>query len=103
MDCAACCFSRSSHYVELSPKERQNASPRLRALTHSDGARIYLRMVSAGHCAALVAAGQHYRCSIYEERPAPCRELLAGSPACLEERREKRRMVAAARALAEGV
>lgn len=39
-------------------------------------------------CLALCGTiGQAVRCVIYDERPDPCREFEAGSPACLRARR----------------
>ena len=60
------------------------------ALTIFDGNRCYMRM-SDGHCAALVVdvATSRFVCSIYGDRPAVCRDLERGSPACRGEIYEK--------------
>jgi Fe-S-cluster containining protein len=51
-------------------------------LTVFVGNRCYMRM-EQGHCAALArdAAGR-FACTVYAQRPAVCRELERGSPAC---------------------
>jgi hypothetical protein len=39
--------------------------------------------MEAGHCAALeIRAGGQLFCTVYEQRPAVCRELERGSPSC---------------------
>jgi hypothetical protein len=48
------------------------------------------RSGGVGRCAALVVAdGDRFLCSVYEQRPAVCRELERGSPACEGERAAK--------------
>ena len=43
-----------------------------------------------GRCIALNGPlGQQVACSIYAERPGPCRELEAGSDACHRARRQQ--------------
>lgn len=54
-----------------------------------DGAR-FLKMVD-GRCAELQHQEGDWVCSIYKNRPAVCRQLQRGSPACLTERALKRR------------
>ncbi len=42
---------------------------------------------AAPHCAALEGAvGQQVRCTIYELRPSPCREVQPGDDKCLRAR-----------------
>lgn len=42
-----------------------------------------------GHCIALDGElGEHVACTLYAERPGPCRELEEGSDACLRARRK---------------
>jgi hypothetical protein len=46
--------------------------------------------MSDGHCAALLVrvgedGAREYFCSVYETRPATCRELERGSPQCAGE------------------
>lgn len=40
-----------------------------------------------GRCFALETHGVQVACRIYPDRPNACRELIAGSPECLESRR----------------
>jgi hypothetical protein len=62
------------------------------ALVWFAGNRAYLVMTN-GQCAALVFDGDgeapRFVCSVYVNRPATCRELERGSPACDGERAEK--------------
>lgn len=60
------------------------------ALTTFIGNRCYMKMLK-GHCAALVieALSGRFVCSIYETRPAICRDLERESPACRGEIYEK--------------
>jgi hypothetical protein len=54
------------------------------------GNRCYMRM-EAGHCAALaLTADGRFMCSVYEARPATCRELERGGAACEAELSNKR-------------
>ncbi len=59
-------------------------------LTHFDGNRCYMNM-AAGHCAALVidASTGRFVCSVYESRPAVCRDLERSSAECRAEIHEK--------------
>jgi hypothetical protein len=59
-------------------------------LTVFIGNRCHMTMFE-GHCAALVidVATGRFVCSVYEDRPAVCRELARGSPECRAERHEK--------------
>ena len=59
-------------------------------LTHFIGNRCYVKMIH-GHCAALVVEATTLRfvCSVYELRPAACRELERASPQCRAEIHEK--------------
>jgi Fe-S-cluster containining protein len=51
------------------------------------GARFEIRR-EGSRCAALkVAAPERYACTIYENRPRPCREFAAGGRHCLDARR----------------
>jgi len=57
------------------------------------GNRAYLVMAD-GRCGALAFArdmdGPRFVCTVYDARPATCRELERGSPACEGELAEKR-------------
>jgi len=50
-----------------------------------------MRMID-GHCAALAVdvENRRFRCTVYDRRPATCRDLERGSPACMGERVTKR-------------
>jgi len=71
------------------------------ALTGWEENRAYMRMID-GHCAALLVSSDDktFTCSIYDRRPAICRELVRGSRACLGERDQKaeRALIALGRA-----
>lgn len=83
--CGACCregFDR----VEVRPRDlvrRRHA-----ALVADDSWGTFIPR-PGGRCAALTGDGSTaaYRCSIYEDRPAACREFALGGSACLEARR----------------
>jgi Fe-S-cluster containining protein len=58
-------------------------------LTQFIGNRCYMRM-EAGRCAALeITADGRYVCTVYPNRPATCRDLERGGPACEAERARK--------------
>ena len=59
-------------------------------LTHFIGNRCFMNMVR-GHCVALVIELETGRfvCSVYETRPAVCRDLERASPQCRAEIHEK--------------
>jgi Fe-S-cluster containining protein len=59
-------------------------------LTVFIGNRCHMTMHD-GHCAALVidVTTRRFVCSVYEDRPAVCRDLERGSPECRAERHEK--------------
>jgi Fe-S-cluster containining protein len=90
LECGTCCFSRLANYVQVDGADHARIGERVDALTVFDGNRCYMRM-SDGHCAALVvdATTRRFVCSIYGARPAVCRELERGSPACSGEIHEK--------------
>jgi hypothetical protein len=63
---------------------------RAEELVWFDGIRAYMRMTD-GHCGALLIepASGRFVCSAYATRPAVCRDLERGSPACQGELAEK--------------
>jgi Fe-S-cluster containining protein len=86
--CGACC---ASFRVDFSVHETESEGGRVPdALADALNGRICrLRGTDHAHprCAALTGAvGQRVACGIYEWRPSPCRELEAGSDACLRAR-----------------
>lgn len=91
--CGACCFSASTTYVPLTGRDRLWLRGDAAALVREvDGAH-YMAM-DRGRCAALRVDRGAFVCSIYARRPAACRELERGSPACREERALKRTVAA---------
>ena len=96
LTCGACCSSDSDTYVEVSRGDFEAMDVPARDLVVGVGDDRYMGMAD-GHCVASRVLGRLFLCTIYEKRPTACRELLRGSPACLEERRLK--MVRAARRL----
>ena len=90
LECGACCFSKLANYVRVEGADHALIGDRVAELTVFDGNRCYMRM-SDGHCAALVVDvnTQRFVCSIYRYRPAVCRDLERGSPACRAEIHEK--------------
>jgi Fe-S-cluster containining protein len=90
LECGTCCFSKLTNYVRVDGADHARIGDRVDELTVFDGNRCYMRM-SAGHCAALVVdvVTSRFVCSIYGARPAVCRELERGSPACRGELHEK--------------
>ena len=89
--CGTCCFSNLENYVRVSGDDHQRLGEQAAALTRFIGNRCFMKMAD-GHCAALVidVDSARFVCSVYLDRPATCRELERGSPACLGELHEKR-------------
>jgi Fe-S-cluster containining protein len=87
--CGACCRD-AFDVVAIEPTDPMAAHPKL-TRTHLDGWRSMARVPgSCGgtQCGALGGDGVEapWRCTIYDDRPKPCRELLVGSADCLEAR-----------------
>lgn len=98
--CGACCCNRDENrregvtfYVEID-------DPRSRLLTRDDLRKRFtvldenevphLRLDPSGRCAALVGRlGLDVRCVVYADRPRGCRLVTAGTPECLEARRQR--------------
>ncbi|HUH02399.1 MAG TPA: YkgJ family cysteine cluster protein [Kofleriaceae bacterium] len=87
--CGACCFSASSAYVPVTGADRARLGRAAAELVHHEDGADYLAMID-GHCAALRVSKGAFVCSVYEQRPAVCRELDRGTPPCHEERTLKR-------------
>ncbi|MEQ1503262.1 MAG: YkgJ family cysteine cluster protein [Myxococcota bacterium] len=89
LDCATCgaCCREAFDVVAVAPDDPMGPHPELLTV-HLDGWRSVRRVPGAGgsRCAAL-SAGAPWRCTIYDDRPIPCRELAVGSDDCLEARR----------------
>jgi len=77
-------------YVRVSGADHARLGASADELTVFVGNRCYMKMYD-GHCAALTIdeAGARFVCSVYEQRPATCRELERGSSACSAEIHEK--------------
>lgn len=112
--CGACCFSPLERYVRVTGEDHARLLPDERErLTFFHGTRCYMRMEPTGlteeargaqalarrqaglvplervpllRCAALATGGGRYSCTVYERRPALCRELERGGPACDHDR-----------------
>jgi Fe-S-cluster containining protein len=88
--CGTCCFSTLPDYVRVYGSDYERLGERAADLTVFLGNRCFMAMTD-GHCAALVvdpAAGR-FVCAVYDARPALCRALERGSPACRAEVHEK--------------
>jgi Fe-S-cluster containining protein len=90
--CGACCFGLD---VLLGDGEAEHfeRTAHLAPLTvmHHCAPGLVLRFMKkhaeSERCVALEGGVGKCRCTIYEERPALCRELAAGSPDCVTARR----------------
>jgi Fe-S-cluster containining protein len=93
MQCGVCCFSTLDTYVRVTGEDWTRLGNDAELWAHFIGHRAYLRMKN-GHCAALekrlAAQGAcEFFCTIYERRPAICRDLERGSPSCEAEQIRK--------------
>jgi uncharacterized protein len=88
--CGSCCFSKLATYARIDGSDHARLGDRVDELTVFIGNRCYMKMHD-GHCAALAVdvVTRRFVCSAYETRPAVCRELERGSPACRGEIHEK--------------
>jgi len=88
--CGRCCHHGPETVTLLESDEARMGEPLLSRLTVLHDRPPFFRFVkNAGHvCGALDTSNPgQYPCSIYPVRPEGCREVEAGSPACLEARR----------------
>jgi Fe-S-cluster containining protein len=88
--CGVCCFSTLERYVEVTGDDYARLGDDADRLARFIGNRAYMRIVD-GRCAALaVDVEKHgFWCTVYDRRPAICRELERGTPACGGERATK--------------
>lgn len=96
--CGACCFSESPRHARVTGDDHERLGDDVERLVTFLGNQAFMRIEHAGaerpvgRCAALVLdpAEGTYLCSVYERRPAVCRELERGSGACAAEHAAKR-------------
>jgi Fe-S-cluster containining protein len=89
MRCGACCFSESDRHAQVTGDDHERLGDEAESLVVFLGNRAYMRVEregGVGRCAALVVENGRFSCSVYERRPAVCRDLGRGSPACEAER-----------------
>jgi Fe-S-cluster containining protein len=88
--CGACCFADLPHYVRVMGEDYARLGEDAEELTVWRENQAFMKMTD-GRCAALDLrpADRVFACTIYERRPAICRELHRGSPACRAERHGK--------------
>ena len=94
--CGACCRNLDSnlasgvrYWVEISPSDKILTRPDLvRKFVTQDRNRVpHLRMSREGSCEALRGTiGTKVTCSIYHQRPSPCRRVMPGDESCLRSR-----------------
>ncbi|WP_146210042.1 YkgJ family cysteine cluster protein [Vitiosangium sp. GDMCC 1.1324] len=100
MRCGACCCNPDENRAEGFPYYVEVEDPRSRLLSREDLKKRYvvldpegmphLRLDPSGRCAALRGKlGGNVSCAIYADRPRGCRKVEAGSPRCLQARRER--------------
>ena len=98
--CGACCFSENVRHVRVSGEDYARLGEDAEDWVIWVGNEAYLRraeLTSDGGdgppvihaCAALRIEGGRFLCAIYERRPATCRDLERGGPACAAEREAK--------------
>jgi uncharacterized protein len=94
--CGACCRNLDSnlasgvrYWVEISPSDKILTRPDLvrKLVTHDRNRVPHLRMSQEGSCEALRGTiGAKVTCSIYHQRPSPCRRVMPGDESCLRSR-----------------
>jgi len=95
--CGACCVNLPSNraegftaWVEIEDGDAILERPDLvRKLVRDIDGVPHLRLAPDGRCLALRGAvGREVDCSIYHERPSPCRHVQPGDPLCRRYRHE---------------
>src|SRR5689334_7994445 len=93
MRCGACCFSESERHARVTGDDYERLGDAASLVTFI-GNQAFMRIERAdgiGRCIALALdATGTFACTIYDRRPAVCRDLERGSPACEGERETKR-------------
>jgi uncharacterized protein len=93
--CGACCFSESPRHARVTGDDYERLGDADAArFVEFIGNQAFMRIEGAEgtrRCSALVVdpASGAFLCSVYERRPAVCRELERGSGACAGERDAK--------------
>ena len=96
--CGACCVNLPSnraegfiYWVEVADDDAILERPdlvRTHVVRDADGVP-HLRIVGDGRCIALRGAlGREVACTIYHQRPSPCRSVQPGDALCLRYRHE---------------
>ncbi len=86
--CAACCFSNSPLHARVTGDDHRRLGEDAERLVEWIGNAAFMRLEPVTdalmRCAALSidAASGAFACSVYATRPAVCRDLARGSPAC---------------------
>ena len=95
--CGACCVNLPAnraqgfgYWVEISPEDRiLRREDLVRKHVTYDAQRVpHLRLAHDGRCLALRGELGSVSCSIYHERPTPCRRVEPGDPQCRRARAE---------------
>ncbi len=85
LECGTCCFSNLETSVRVTGDDHERLGDRVDDLVHFVGNRAYMRL-AGGHCAALrIEVEGRFVCTVYETRPAACRDLERGSLHCAGE------------------
>lgn len=85
LECGTCCFSNLETSVRVTGDDHERLGAAGEALVHFVGNRAYMRFAD-GHCAALrIELSGRFVCTVYETRPATCRNLERGSRQCAGE------------------
>lgn len=90
--CGACCTPevKLPFYVGLNKDDLLRLTPAFRA-RNTARASLLTKLDTVGNCVCVAlrgTVGRRVSCGIYERRPSACRELVAGSRACLKARRQ---------------
>lgn len=81
--CGVCCFFDDPRYVMVFEDDEPRLGALAAEMTHYIAGRRFMKAVD-GHCVALRREGEHWLCSIYEQRPQLCRDFQRGIPTCRE-------------------
>ncbi|HEY3358019.1 MAG TPA: YkgJ family cysteine cluster protein [Polyangia bacterium] len=90
--CGACCVPEITlpFYVGVTAKDIARLTPRFRS-RHVARGSILTKLDRIGHCVCVAlqgTVGRRVSCTIYARRPDACRQLEAGTRACLKARRQ---------------